>query len=178
MSAPSLLGGADGVPNHAFATAYSQPRRPLLTDCTNPDADSAEPSADSLDTPRALDAVDRLALSLADLCRSAVDSLAIAAGLEAEGYNDRIAAERFGLPDLFALAEELHRRVPRDPHSPDASDDQPNLMQMPPVTPPTAHHRLTVVARFAASAECGGTIPARLNCRNGARFQRCRSLAR
>jgi len=127
MSAPSLLGGADGIPNHAFATAYSQPRRPLLTDCTNPDADSAEPSADSLDTPRALDAVDRLALSLADLCRSAVDSLAIAAGLEAEGYNDRIAAERFGLPDLFALAEELHRRVPRDPHSPDASDDQPTM---------------------------------------------------
>jgi hypothetical protein len=115
MSAQSLLNGMNGVPNPAFATAYSQSRRPVSTEGAN---SRAEP-ADSAD---ALDAIDRLALSLAELCRSAVDSLAIVAGLEAEGYNDRIAAEKFGPPDLFALAEELHRRVPRDLHAPEAPE--------------------------------------------------------
>jgi hypothetical protein len=107
MSAPSLLIGSQSASayataNPAFATAYSNARYQLPV---------ARTGAEYTDV---LDAVDRLALSLADLCRSAVDSLAIAAGLEAEGYNDRTARERFGLPDLFVLAEELHRRVPRE----------------------------------------------------------------
>jgi hypothetical protein len=105
MSAPSLLTGPYGpsrTPEPAFATAYSYRRhRPIAPRTGTEYAD-------------VLDAVDRLALSLAELCRSAVDSLAIVAGLEAEGYNDRTALERFGLPDLFALADELHRRVPRE----------------------------------------------------------------
>jgi hypothetical protein len=63
--------------------------------------------------PEPLDPLDRLALRLSALCGEAVDPLAIAAGLEAEGHNDRLAQERHGLPDLFALAEELYRRVPR-----------------------------------------------------------------
>jgi len=105
MSAPSLLTGpqsAYAAANPAFATAYSNARYQLSV---------ARTGAEYADV---LDAVDRLALSLADLCRSAVDSLAIVAGLEAEGYNDRTARELFGLPDLFVLAEELHRRVPRE----------------------------------------------------------------
>lgn len=102
MSAPSLLTAPYGMHQPAFATGYSNVRyRPA-------------PPRTGHEYSESLDAVDRLALSLADLCRSAVDPLAIVAGLEAEGYNDRTAWERFGLPDLFALAEELHRRVPRD----------------------------------------------------------------
>lgn len=113
MSAPSLFSRANGVTNRAFATAYSQPRRVATSGQADQDAGPADPFD-------AIDSVDRLALSLADLCRSAVDPLAIVAGLEAEGYNDRIAAERFDVPDLFVLAEELHRRVPRelDPSEP------------------------------------------------------------
>jgi hypothetical protein len=106
MSAPSLLTGPYSADSStmgpAFTTAYSQRRD--RTAAVQSGAEAAE----------TLDAVDRLALGLADLCRSAVDSLAIVAGLEAEGYNDRTARERFGVPDLFVLAEELHRRVPRE----------------------------------------------------------------
>ena len=107
MSAPSLLTGPYATLVPAFATAYSNMRyRP------------ASPRTGS-EYPDVLDAVDRLALSLADICRTAVDSLAIVAALEAEGFNDRTARDRFALPDLFALAEELHRRVPRDLDPPD-----------------------------------------------------------
>jgi hypothetical protein len=102
MSAPSLLTRPYAAPQPAFATGYSSARcRPT-------------PPRTGHEYSESLDAVDRLALSLADLCRSAVDPLAIVAGLEAEGYNDGTARERFALPDLFALAEELHRRVPID----------------------------------------------------------------
>ncbi|MFJ8229350.1 hypothetical protein ACIQ9E_05220 [Streptomyces sp. NPDC094448] len=46
-----------------------------------------------------------------DLCERAVDPLEIAAGLEAHGVTDRIAA-RFRHRDVFSLAEELYARVP------------------------------------------------------------------
>jgi hypothetical protein len=108
-----------GTATPAFATAYSQPRRSSLF------GGQADPDAGPADPFGALDSVDRLALSLADLCRSAVDPLAIVAGLEAEGYNDRIAAERFGVPDLFALADELHLRVPRELDPPEPAPPQP-----------------------------------------------------
>lgn len=49
------------------------------------------------------------------LCARAVDPLEIAAGLEAHGITDRVAAARFRHHDVFALAEELYARVPRDP---------------------------------------------------------------
>lgn len=101
MSAPSLLTGPYAMPSPAFATGYTRARVTERVDI--------------------LDAVDRLALSLADLCRNAVDPLAIVAGLEAEGYNDRTARERFAMPDLFALADELHRRVPRELDPPEPS---------------------------------------------------------
>ncbi|MFF7972066.1 hypothetical protein [Streptomyces sp. NPDC007905] len=48
-----------------------------------------------------------------ELCERAVDSLEIAAGLEAHGVTDRTAA-RFRHRDVFSLAEELYARVPRD----------------------------------------------------------------
>ncbi|MGW6058874.1 hypothetical protein [Streptomyces sp. NPDC055189] len=48
-----------------------------------------------------------------ELCARAVDPLEIAAGLEAHGVTDRTAA-RFRHRDVFALAEEMYARVPRD----------------------------------------------------------------
>lgn len=57
------------------------------------------------------------------LCANAVDSLEIAAGLEAEGFSDQTVRVCFGFPDVFALADDLYRRVPRDPAEPPA---QPN----------------------------------------------------
>ncbi|MEV0275381.1 hypothetical protein AB0I22_03215 [Streptomyces sp. NPDC050610] len=54
-----------------------------------------------------------------ELCARAVDPLEIAAGLEERGVTDRIAAN-CRHRDVFALAEELYARVPRD----DAPDDE------------------------------------------------------
>ena len=152
MSAPSLLNGGRTTPeaqsqvqaqardrsrgqpqpDSAFSTGYSQR------------ADPVGPSAGSLDP------IDRLALSLATLCGEAVDPLAIVAGLEAEGHNDRLAQERHGLPDLFALAEELYRRVPR------GAQTQARRTTGPPTT------RVGTIARpllrgslFAVPALCG-----------------------
>ncbi|MFF0136268.1 hypothetical protein ACFYRN_07465 [Streptomyces sp. NPDC005227] len=48
-----------------------------------------------------------------ELCERAVDSLEIAAGLEAHGVTDRTAA-RFRHRDVFSLAEEMYARVARD----------------------------------------------------------------
>jgi hypothetical protein len=61
------------------------------------------------------DAVADLAASLGPLCREAVDRLEVAAALEADGLSDQAAHDRYGHADVFALAEELYRRVPRCP---------------------------------------------------------------
>ncbi len=68
-----------------------------------------------------------------DLCARAVDPLEIAAGLEAQGMTDRTAA-RFRHRDVFALAEELYARVPRESGGPPAppTDTQTD----PPAGPP------------------------------------------
>ncbi|MEU1156451.1 hypothetical protein ABZ369_26030 [Streptomyces sp. NPDC005918] len=63
------------------------------------------------------------------LCARAVDPLEIAAGLEAHGLTDRAAA-RFRHRDVFALAEEMYARVPRD-----GVDDG-----TPPHPDPSPHH--------------------------------------
>ncbi|SHG67353.1 hypothetical protein [Streptoalloteichus hindustanus] len=72
----------------------------------------AHPPAD-LDDP-----VLRLATEMRSVCLNAVDVLEIAAALEAQGVNDRAARHRYGLPDVFALAELLHRLVPPRPVEP------------------------------------------------------------
>ncbi|RJQ76309.1 hypothetical protein D5S17_18790 [Pseudonocardiaceae bacterium YIM PH 21723] len=59
----------------------------------------------------------------AQLCANAVDSMEIAAGLEADGLNDRLVDQRYGYPDVFALAEELYLQTVRDPAEP---EEQPN----------------------------------------------------
>jgi len=57
------------------------------------------------------------------LCANAVDPLEIAAGLEAEGFSDQTVRVGFGFPDVFALAEDLHRRVPPSPAEPPPQPD-------------------------------------------------------
>ncbi len=52
------------------------------------------------------------------VCESAVDPLEIASALEFDGMNDAMVFERYGYSDVFALAEEMFRRVPRRPVDP------------------------------------------------------------
>ncbi|MEU9288136.1 hypothetical protein AB0D57_26390 [Streptomyces sp. NPDC048275] len=61
----------------------------------------------------AVDPVKALMHRHRELCERAVDSLEIAAGLEAHGVTDRTAA-RFRHRDVFSLAEEMYARVARD----------------------------------------------------------------
>jgi hypothetical protein len=74
----------------------------------------AAPDAD----PRA-QAVTALCARFAAVCESAVDPLEICSALEFEGMNDRAVRDLYGLPDVFALAEEMYRRVPRRPAEPE-----------------------------------------------------------
>lgn len=62
---------------------------------------------------RTLDPVAQLARRLNYVCTHAVDPLQIAAALESDGITDRIARDEYGHADVFDLAEELFRRVPR-----------------------------------------------------------------
>ncbi|MFF6877759.1 hypothetical protein ACFY9S_20940 [Streptomyces sp. NPDC012474] len=87
-----------------------------------------EPAVDrKASTPRrgAADPVKALMHRHRGLCERAVDSLEIAAGLEAHGITDRTAA-RFRHRDVFSLAEEMYARVSRDGDTP---------LSAPPVTP-------------------------------------------
>ncbi len=59
-----------------------------------------------------------LAERFAPLCANAVDPFEIAAGLEMDGLSDQATRVRYGLPDVFALAEELFRQTKRQPDVP------------------------------------------------------------
>jgi hypothetical protein len=59
--------------------------------------------------------MDQLSRRLDWVCTTATDPLQIAAALESDGVNDRIAREEYGFADVFELAEELYRRVPLRP---------------------------------------------------------------
>ncbi|MCP2257891.1 hypothetical protein LX15_001577 [Streptoalloteichus tenebrarius] len=72
-------------------------------------------SPTSTETP---DPVLRLAAEMESVCANAVDVLEIAAALEAQGVNDRAARRRYGVADVFALAELLHELVPPRPGEP------------------------------------------------------------
>ena len=55
------------------------------------------------------------------LCANAVDPFEIAAGLEMDGLSDQATRVRYGVPDVFALAEELFRVTRRQPAEPTAA---------------------------------------------------------
>jgi hypothetical protein len=62
--------------------------------------------------------IDDLCQAMEAVCASAVDPLEVAAALEFEGMSDRSARERYAMPTVFALAEEMYWRVPRQPAEP------------------------------------------------------------
>jgi hypothetical protein len=67
--------------------------------------------------------LDELCEQFIDVCRSAVDPMEISSALEFDGLSDQLARQRYGASDVFALAEELYRRVPRRPVEPEPSAD-------------------------------------------------------
>lgn len=94
---------------------------------------------------RVVDAVDELCQQLAGLCASAVDSLEIAATLEAEGVTGQVARARYHFPDVFSLAEEIHRRTILRPAEPEPGPDPWQVT-------PTAH--LSHGVLYAMPAAC------------------------
>ncbi|WP_018353062.1 hypothetical protein [Longispora albida] len=59
------------------------------------------------------DPVDELVIRTAERCGLAIDPLQIAAMLESDGMTDRMAEDGYGYRDVFGLAEEVYRRLPR-----------------------------------------------------------------
>src|SRR5262249_58956686 len=74
--------------------------------------------------PRAEAPLSRLSRRMGGVCPGAVAAPEIAAALEADGLTDALARLRFGLPDVFAVAEELHARVPLRSHARPAVDGE------------------------------------------------------
>ena len=70
-----------------------------------------------------LHGVDELCQQFALVCESAVDPLEISSALEFEGLSDQAAQDRYGARDVFALADEMYRRVPRRPAEPEQPAD-------------------------------------------------------
>ena len=71
-------------------------------------------------TPRTVTA---LCEQFAPVCESAVDPLEIASALELEGLGDQAAKVRYGYRDVFALAQDMYFRVPREPAEPEEPPD-------------------------------------------------------
>jgi hypothetical protein len=67
--------------------------------------------------------VDELCAQFAPVCESAVDPLEICCALEFEGWSDKAVRDRYGVPDVFALGEQMYLRVPRRPAEPDQAPD-------------------------------------------------------
>ncbi len=64
-----------------------------------------------------------LCKQFAPVCESAVDPLEISSALEFDGFSDQAVRKRYGLADVFALAEEMYRQVPRRPAEPEPLPD-------------------------------------------------------
>ncbi|HYB87327.1 MAG TPA: hypothetical protein VEC76_10780 [Streptosporangiaceae bacterium] len=74
-----------------------------------------------------------LCRQFAAVCASAVDPLEISSALEFEGLNDHTARERYGVPDVFALGEEMYRQMPRHPAEPEPQPDPWRVSKFRPV---------------------------------------------
>lgn len=116
----------------------------------SPGTPAAETGAGAAARRGAADPVKTLMHHHRELCERAVDPLEIAAGLEAHGVTDRTAA-RFRHRDVFALAEEMYARVPRDEDSPPPAAEpsaapRPRLGRLLPPLLPGALAAATVTA--------------------------------
>jgi hypothetical protein len=92
------------------------------------DGEPATAAGDGVSPPASADGrgtgdIGELCERFLGVCESAVDPLEISSALEFDGLNDSAVRERYGLPDVFALAEEMHRRVPRRPSEPEPQPD-------------------------------------------------------
>jgi hypothetical protein len=87
------------------------------------EAETQEVSAHVIRRFAARRAVEDLCKEFASVCESAVDPLEIASALEFDGISDSTVAARYGCPDVFTLADEMYRRVPRRPAEPDPQSD-------------------------------------------------------
>jgi hypothetical protein len=67
------------------------------------------------------------------VCESAVDPLEIASALEFEGMSDQTVRDRYGYPDVFALAREMYIQVPRQPAEPDPPADPWQVSRLQPL---------------------------------------------
>jgi len=112
--APLHLNG-DGAltPPHANGSDTAVPGRAAS------EAETAIAASDTLN----FHAIDILCDQFRSICASAVDPLEISSALEFEGISDQAARQRYGVPNVFALAEELYERVPRDPAKPAQAPD-------------------------------------------------------
>ena len=91
------------APSAIMATA-----RGLATDETRPIH-----AGDLKGLPAARDPLDELVDRVRPVVAASVDAMQVAAVLEADGITDRGAQVRYGYPDVFALATEVHRRAGR-----------------------------------------------------------------
>ena len=62
--------------------------------------------------------LDELCRRFTAVCESAVDPLEVSSALEFDGVTDQSARQQYGFRDVFVLASELYRRVPRRPAEP------------------------------------------------------------
>ena len=67
--------------------------------------------------------VEELCERFAPVCEAAVHPLQIAGALEFDGWSDQAVRKRYGVSDVFALADEMYRRVPRRPAEPAPQPD-------------------------------------------------------
>jgi hypothetical protein len=120
---PRLNGNGAQAPAHANGSGTAAPAEDVAEAEAAPDLIAA---GDTLN----FHTIDILCTQFHSICASAVDPLEISSALEFEGINDQAARQRYGVPNVFALAEELYLRVPRDPSEPAPAPD------------PWADHRL------------------------------------
>ncbi|MFE3455807.1 hypothetical protein ACFXJ8_43585 [Nonomuraea sp. NPDC059194] len=65
-----------------------------------------------------IEPLDELVEQVRPRLSQAVEPLQVAAALESEGLNDKVARERYGHPDVFSLAEAVYARLGRDEPAP------------------------------------------------------------
>jgi hypothetical protein len=102
--------------------------------------------------------VDELCEQFADVCQSAVDPMEIASALEFDGLNDQAVWQRYGVPDVFALAEEMYRRVPRRPAEPAPPADPWRASKLSPVLHGLLYGLPTVCFPAAAGLLTGADV--------------------
>jgi len=164
MSAGSIIGqpgaGGSAAPPGAGAAADTG-ARPRAAGVPAPRRAGAQARPARRTASAGPATVRELCADLAPVCRSAVDSLEIASALEFEGLGDQAARDRYGFRDVFALAQEMYFRVPRDPDEPGPAPDPWQVSRL----TPALHGLLYGIPAVCFPAAVGllagpGTVPA------------------